>query len=970
MDLTGITRNEKLRQYATVFLIGILLLATAIPAAASFPLVRNFTRNEFAGGAKTWDMSQDADGLMYFANLYGMISFDGRVWTPYALSNESEVRCLAIDEPSGRIYAGGSEEFGYFAIDPSRHDLVYHSLAQLVDRRKHAVRDLWNIYISKGTVWFQGDYELFRYDGKHIKVFPSTRKITASALIGGRIYTGCEDGTFSILDGTRFHAVANSCLAGKRIVGIGRAPGRNTVLILTSFDGIYEYDGTSITPMPTEFDSFMRENQVFCAAFTDDDLAIGTVNNGLMVKRFSTGTLTYANRGTGMQNNTVLSLMFDHAGNIWAGLDNGIDYIDYNSPIRTIFGSTNAYGSGYDSFLAGNLLYLGTNQGLFTCPYPIVQSPVAPTLTQILKGQVWQLDTLGGSLMASTDGGLYSVSGSSCSRIEGVPGAWCVQQILGEPGYALASTYDGFYLLRQEGAAWRSLGKVSGYSGIGGRFIQDQSGNIWIAHWMRGIYRLRINVAARHFDIEEFFDSRKGLPSDKSNNVLLFGNAACFSTVGGFYYFEPSSGKMKKHPTLNRIFAGMDPGTLFIAPDHDIWNMGMSDGITVARSTLSGSYEADSVSYRSLADRQIHGFESLTFIDGDRAILSVLDGFFTLSTEWHSDSIAPLKVNVTRVTVPGDTILYHIGEKGDLRVPYALNSLRFEFSLPEYRSADGVRYSCYLEDYDRGWNDLGNTGSKEYTRLQEGTYTLHIRAHNAYNRTTSDNTLRFTVSPPWYRSTIANVIYAILLIAVGTTLYRYFRRHEALKARKATERKEEELQRVKRQAQKENLEKEIEIADLKGQQLEQQVRHKSEELSNAMLNLSRKNEVLQAVAQDLEKLRRQIADGATGRNVESQFKRIQSAIAENISHDDDWRKFTHNFDAVYEGFMKRLQKKHPTLTRSELRVCCYLRMGLSSKDMAPLFNISYRSVEMTRYRVRKKLGLAREDNLSEYLEAL
>ena len=73
---------------------------------------------------------------------------------------------------------------------------------------------------------------------------------------------------------------------------------------------------------------------------------------------------------------------------------------------------------------------------------------------------------------------------------------------------------------------------------------------------------------------------------------------------------------------------------------------------------------------------------------------------------------------------------------------------------------------------------------------------------------------------------------------------------------------------------------------------------------------------------------------------------------------------------AHEDFTKRLTEKHPDLTVTEPRTCCYIKMGLSSKDIAPLFNISYRSVEMTRYRLRRKLNHDRSENLSDYLQKI
>lgn len=81
-----------------------------------------------------------------------------------------------------------------------------------------------------------------------------------------------------------------------------------------------------------------------------------------------------------------------------------------------------------------------------------------------------------------------------------------------------------------------------------------------------------------------------------------------------------------------------------------------------------------------------------------------------------------------------------------------------------------------------------------------------------------------------------------------------------------------------------------------------------------------------------------------------------------------WKKFEQNFDQVYVDFLKRLEETFPQLTSTDKKICAYLKMGLSSKEIAPLLNITIRSVEMNRYRVRKKMGLGREENLSDYLD--
>ena len=108
-------------------------------------------------------------------------------------------------------------------------------------------------------------------------------------------------------------------------------------------------------------------------------------------------------------------------------------------------------------------------------------------------------------------------------------------------------------------------------------------------------------------------------------------------------------------------------------------------------------------------------------------------------------------------------------------------------------------------------------------------------------------------------------------------------------------------------------------------------------------------------------------------------KRIENAKAENelkkmikeLSGDEqidlEWEHFAKHFDKVHSDFVMVVKNKHPEISPSELKLCAYLRMNLSSKEIAQLLNISVRGVEISRYRLRKKLNLASGENLFDYL---
>ncbi|MGC3977481.1 MAG: LuxR C-terminal-related transcriptional regulator [Paludibacteraceae bacterium] len=97
------------------------------------------------------------------------------------------------------------------------------------------------------------------------------------------------------------------------------------------------------------------------------------------------------------------------------------------------------------------------------------------------------------------------------------------------------------------------------------------------------------------------------------------------------------------------------------------------------------------------------------------------------------------------------------------------------------------------------------------------------------------------------------------------------------------------------------------------------------------------------------------------------YDKLIRLLDENISSEDDWAIFQTNFDRIHENFFRNLHQKYPELTSNDLRFCAYLRLNLSTKDIAHLMNISPKGVEVGRYRIRKKIGIPSTKSLTEFM---
>lgn len=168
--------------------------------------------------------------------------------------------------------------------------------------------------------------------------------------------------------------------------------------------------------------------------------------------------------------------------------------------------------------------------------------------------------------------------------------------------------------------------------------------------------------------------------------------------------------------------------------------------------------------------------------------------------------------------------------------------------------------------------------------------------------------------------------------------------------------------REKAEAQKRILEAEVEKQSLEktNQRLEYDLKLREKDLQNekqqlatTTLWLTQKNQVLQDIQQTLKSLKDQAEI--------PQLKEMSKKVSKNLNAEDDWIRFKEHFEKVHSGFFLALMRDFPDLTSNEQRLCAYLRMNLSTKEIALLLGVSTMAIEQARRRLRKKLGISNQD---------
>jgi DNA-binding CsgD family transcriptional regulator len=210
------------------------------------------------------------------------------------------------------------------------------------------------------------------------------------------------------------------------------------------------------------------------------------------------------------------------------------------------------------------------------------------------------------------------------------------------------------------------------------------------------------------------------------------------------------------------------------------------------------------------------------------------------------------------------------------------------------------------------------------------------------------------IAKPWYLSSVMILLY---LIFFGVILYLYYRWNH-IRFQEKLKIKNEELKHQKKIFEMElDSQNAINAKELEKHLLEIQVQNKASEVAVKSLSLAKHGEMIANIEEILK----------TEKNIDIQKARIRKIIKIASLDENAWKSFEDDLIRSNRDFVERLLHRYPSLSSKDLKLCIYLRMNLSSKEIAPLMNISFRGVELHRYRLRKKMGIETDINLNNLM---
>ncbi|QHI35329.1 hypothetical protein IMCC3317_06750 [Kordia antarctica] len=934
--------KPKLNYSLRYFLYIYTLLCACLCFSQELPPIINYTPKIYKADNQNWMISQSDDAYIYIANNKGLLEYNGAQWKLYKSPNETIMRSVKVI--GNRVYIGCYRNFGYWERNATGN-LEYTSLSDELNLEMMEDEQIWEISQLDKWVLFQSLDRIYSYhtETKSLKIIEASQTITKLYKIDGELFFQVlNEGLFSIENGEKTLVSDNAILKNNRIVGL--FPKGNQKIIITRNGSWYTFDETGLTAFQLPYQEQYKQESVYTSIqLGDGSFVLGTISNGIFHISAAGELLYHIDQANGLGDNTALSLFEDMDGNVWIGLDNGIDCLNTKEPFKYYADQKGRLGTIYASVTHNGYLYLGTNQGLF---YKAENEPSDFNFMEGTNGQVWCLRVIDNQLFCGHDLGTFIINDGKQQKIADIEGTWDIKTVPGKENMIIQGNYDGLHMLNKQEDSWIYSRKLKGFNISSKHFEWATPTKILMNHEYKGVYELTID--SDYQEVTEF-TKNETLQKSANSSLIQFDNIIYQANKNGIFGYDIATKAFQKETILSTIFDADEYTTGKLIVDNVGYLWAFTDNYLnyVTKEKLNKNFKVHRIAIPQSLRNEMKGYENITHLAGKNYLLGTSNGYITIDlAEMHPKTYEITINTVTNHTLSGGNNEIALGEKGEFSANK--NFLAFMYNIPAYNKYEVATYSYQLEGFYDEWSDWSTSTNASFENLPFGSYTFKVKALINNQETANTASYSFIIHRPWYISNLALLLYLIIAILLFTGLNSFYKNYY----RKQRERV---LEKTTRDLALKELEAQKEIIQLKNSQLNSDIESKNRELAISTMNMIKKNETLSSIKRELQK-----------QKGEQSVAPVIRMIDKNINNADDWKFFEEAFNHADKDFFKKVKELHPKLTANDLRLCAYLRLNLSSKEIAPLLNISVRSVEIKRYRLRKKISLAREINLNDY----
>lgn len=917
------------RLKATLILFHLFIGSATLLYGQDVPYLKAYPAQEYEASPQNWSIQLLNRGIVA-ANSEGILTFDGEHWNLHPVPGNHQARSVLHFRDT--IFCGSYGEFGFWV-----QNLVgtweYSSLSAALDHPLTSQEEIWNIVAFPEGILFQSFSTIYLLRNGQISI------VTPPYSTGIMFASWWKDAFYLQVIGqglVRFDPKAeefemicgNEEIGNRTVVGIEGFGEK--LLIATDTRGLFSYDGRSVRPFCPALTDVLSSNQLNKIAVEDSFLIMGTILDGVFVANQQGGIIEHLNHNSGLPDNTVLSLASAGNGRFWVGLDNGLAYVNLRAAYRKYRDQSAEIGVIFDAIEYQGALYLGTNHGLFR----LSDQEDSPSTFEIVpgtQGQVWSLRQINGLLYCGHNSGTFQIGKDGVQLLSAVTGAWSWLPL--ENKNWIQGTYTGLVKVTREPDASLRFSKIPGFSLPIRDLVQDEDGWVWGVAPYKGLYRIKLSenhdsVVSVASNMEEW-----GLPDFNRLSVDMIDEKILINTDSGWFM-------------LNQSYTAFDPVTT-------IYGMRLSREVQRVRQIgqkLIG-FRGGTLEIFSDQGSQLIEVESVSNPPACKLMAngSILIGGVSqyILIDSHQDDLFPIQeLEISSLSILRDQSKISLplsGAHQPSEIALLPTDLGIEVAINSGITNEEQMYRFRINEKG-DWSSWSNQASFSFPLISYGAHEISIQRKADFQMLT----ITCDKEAPWYVQGWAITLFILLFMAVNFAWIQAYQRRTARRWKK---------QQIERERARHARE-----IERKNQRLEADLEEQNLELAGITMNLVRKNEVILDMKEQLKELRKLDQKEAAVR-----VRQLQLKLNSTLSSEKDWEAFEYHFTKVHPGFFTGLKKDYPTLTSGDLRLSAYLRMNLSSKEIAPLLHITVRSLENRRYRLRKKLGLSPDQQIIDLL---
>ena len=753
--------------------------------------VKNYTTKDYGRDFHPANMAvvQDQRGLIYAANGFKLLEFDGKNWNSYPINREAWILSLAIDS-SGLIYAGSQNEFGFFEPEKSGK-LRYVSLSDSLEAEEQDFTNIWKVHAFSGAVIFQAEEKIFVYRKGKIEIIRPSTSFHTSFTVSGNFYVRERGKGILTLGTDGLLKVPGSEVFDTTGIFLMEAFRKDRIIIGTRDKGFWLFDPAAENAPFTAFrirqDLLIEKSVITGGTVTvDGSLALGTMMNGIIIVD-STGTVrSIVNNNNGLGDNDIKQLITDRAGDLWAAMNNGLARIAVASPVSVYIEKAGIEGQVNAVLRFQGLLYSGTSTGL------VVQTEKDITGTAFrqvagIKAPVRCLASACGKLYAGTDEGLFMIYGDRSTKIGGE--AVYSMFLLEDRKILLTGGPSGLDAFNCE----KNNSRISSLSLAGEDIIAisgSSSGSnvnhvIWLGTRYNGV--LRLNFGNDNSISYDHYGTADGLPDGPVIPSFINGEFL-FGTIRGLYSFTDENAVKQSLPDSlknnSEFVKGFfsSAGNKYKFPGESVSVLAeVNDKIWICSDNNAGWLDKSAGNeYNSKPFSGIDAGKINCIYPEENGIcwVGATEGLIRFDGNIIKDYSREYPALIRKVTlIEKDTSIYHgsgymsraggniiTPGQGPDQLPvlkFSHNSLRFDFAATDFAAPDKLLFS-YRLGKKSGWSQWSRAAYQELTNIREGEYVFSVRAKNVFGTVSVPGEFRFTILPPWYRSWPAYILYLLL----------------------------------------------------------------------------------------------------------------------------------------------------------------------------------------------------------------